>query len=185
MIRDDDFSWVEVGSRIRDRRILRRISQQTLADAAGITQNAVFRIEAGDTNPQLSTLRQIAKALGCSIRDLVVGVPENAPILLERLRRVKMVVESGDQAALRAIDNGIETAEALLERSGVRREAPPLKRILKGEGRHSVADDLLLMHGPIRRRSEVDELPGSTAVKKANKPFGNSSTSRDRVKHNE
>jgi transcriptional regulator with XRE-family HTH domain len=180
-----DFSWNEVGIRIRDRRMLRSMSQQKLAEAAGITQNGIFRIEAGDTNPQLSTLRQIAEALGCSVRDLVIGVSESSPVLVDRLRRVKMIIESGDQATLRVIDNAIETAEALLERSGVRREVPPLKRVLKGEGRHSKADELRLMHGPVLRRSEVDAISGSAVVKKATKPFGDSRTNNGRMKEHE
>ena len=180
-----DFSWAEVGVRIRDRRLIQGMSQQKLAESAGITQNGIFRIEAGETNPQLSTLGRIAAAIGCSIRDLVAGVQEDAPVLVDRLRRVKIVIESGDQAALRAIDNAIETAEALLERSGVRREVPPLKRVLKGEGRHSKADELRLMHGPVRRRSDVDAISGSAVVKKGTKPFGDSRTSHGRMKEHE
>jgi transcriptional regulator with XRE-family HTH domain len=180
-----DFSWTEVGIRIRDRRMHRSMSQQRLAQAAGITQNGIFRIEAGDTNPQLSTLRQIADALGCSVRDLVVGVSESSPVLVDRLRRVKMIIESGDQTAVRVIDNGIETAEVLLERSGVGRPVPPPKRILKGEGRHSKAEELRSMHGAIRRRSEVDPMLGSAPDKKAIKPFRDSRAGHGRMKNNE
>lgn len=180
-----DFSWAEVGSRIRGRRLSRGMSQQKLAEAADITQNGVFRIEAGDTNPQLSTLHRIAEALDCSVRDLIVGVSESGPVLVDRLRKVKMIIESGDRAALKVIDNGIETAEALLERSGVRREVPPLKRVLKGEGRQRRAEELSLMHGQIRRASEVDAVPGSAMVQKGMRPFRDSRLSHGRTKNND
>jgi transcriptional regulator with XRE-family HTH domain len=176
MINSADFTWVEVGERIRDWRLRLGMSQQALAAAADITQNGVFRLEAGETNPQLSTLQQIAAALKCSVRDLVAGSTNTDPILAERFRRVRRVVEAGDDAASKALDNGLETAEALLERSGGRRGLPPLRRIVKGEGRCSPADDLLWMRGPHQRRSEADDKVVETVVRKGGKPFRNSGT---------
>jgi transcriptional regulator with XRE-family HTH domain len=123
------------------------MSQQALADASGITQNGVIRIESGGTNPQLTSLQQIALALKCTVRDLMIGASE--PILAERFRRVKRVIESEDPAALRAMDNGIETAEALLERAGGPIGLPPLR--VKDEGRRSPADDLLWLQGSRKR----------------------------------
>jgi transcriptional regulator with XRE-family HTH domain len=123
-----DFTWAELGDRIRHRRLRLGLSQKALAIAAGITQNGVFRLEAGETNPQLTTLQEVAAALKCSVRDLVAGSSSLPPILDQRYRRVKRVVESGDTAAIKAMDNGLELAEALLERSGGRRPLPPLDR---------------------------------------------------------
>jgi transcriptional regulator with XRE-family HTH domain len=76
----------------------------------------VFRLEAGETNPQLATLRQVAAALKCSVRDLVAGSSESSSILAERVRQVRRVVEAGDETALRILDSGLEAAEALLDR---------------------------------------------------------------------
>lgn len=174
-----DFSWKEVGARIRERRILRGMSQQALASAARITQNGIFRLEAGETNPQLGTLRQIASALHCSVRDLVCGSSESTPVLADRLRRVKRVLESKDPAAISVMDSGIEAAEALLERMVRKLRQPPLRRIVKGQGRRSPVDDLLLMKGPVRQRSEADENTIAEAVRKAHKPFRNSGTTHE------
>jgi transcriptional regulator with XRE-family HTH domain len=177
MTNSTDFSWTEVGERIRDRRLRLGMSQQALAAAAGITQNGVFRLENGETNPQLSTLQQVAASLKCSVRDLVVGSSDKLPILAERLVRIKRVLESEDQAAIKAMDNGIETAEALLGRSGGRRGLPPLR--ITGEGRRSQTDDLLWMRGPHQRRSDADDQTVVQTVRKASKPFGNSGTTHE------
>jgi transcriptional regulator with XRE-family HTH domain len=153
------------------------MSQQSLAAVSGITQNGVFRLERGETNPQLSTLQQIATSLKCSVRDLVAGSSNTDPILAERFRRVRRVVEADDEVALKAMDNGLETAEALLERSGGRRGLPPLR--VKGEGRHSPTDDLLWMRGPHQRRSEADNKLVETVVRKADEPLRNSGTTQE------
>jgi transcriptional regulator with XRE-family HTH domain len=47
------------------------ISQRALAKAAGITQAALFRLESGETDPRLSTLRAIAEALGVTVAEII------------------------------------------------------------------------------------------------------------------
>ena len=156
-----DFTWSEVGTRIRQRRTARGLSQQALADAAYLTQNAIYRLEAGESNPQITTLQQVAAGLGCSLRELMCGVPETATQLSGRLSRVRAIIESGDQDAIHTLDNGIEAAEMLLMRSDRRRGMPPPSRqvILKGERRRSPVDDLLLNQPIARRKSETDDMP--------------------------
>ena len=57
--------------------MLRRIrteqgkSQRALAAAAGITQAALFRIESGEADPRLSTLRKLAEALGVTVAEII------------------------------------------------------------------------------------------------------------------
>jgi transcriptional regulator with XRE-family HTH domain len=167
-----DFSWAEVGKRIRDRRQQMGMSQQALAAAAGITQNGVFRLETGETNPQLSTLQQIASALGCPVRDLVCGSSESTPILADRFLRVRRIVESRDPAAISIMNNGIEAAELFLERVVRKLKEPPLRRIVKGQGRRSPADNLLWTKGPLQRRSDARTV--TDAVQKVSKTFRNS-----------
>ncbi len=144
MALDKDFSWSEVGARIRDLRKQLNLSQQALASAAGITQNGVFRLETGATNPQLTTLQQIAAALECSVRYLVSGAPDREPAFADRYQRVQRIVESGDDIAIRAMDNGLENAQELLERGGSRREQLS-GRILTVKGSPD-PDDLFLLH---------------------------------------
>ncbi len=153
----EDFNWREVGVRIRHVRLARRMSQQQLAEQAGITQNAVFRIEAGETNPQLATLKQIAGALGESVRGLICGEQkvddfEVAPWL----SRVRKIVTSGDRAAIQALQNGLENAELLRSRAG-RQGLPPI--VVKGEDQSP--HNLFWSQLPIKRRSIVEETAGS------------------------
>lgn len=122
MALDKDFSWSEVGARIRDLRKQLDLSQQALAAAARITQNGVFRLEAGKTNPQITTLQHIAAALQCSVRYLVSGALDTEPAFADRYQRIKRIVESGDEIAIRTMEGGIASAEELLERGGSRRE---------------------------------------------------------------
>ena len=184
MTNSADFTWAELGSRIRGRRLRLGLSQQALAAAAGITQNGIYRLEAGETNPQLVTLVKVAEALKCTVRELVAGSSDCSPILAELVRRVKRVMESRDPAAIRAMDNGLEAAEALLERTVRKLSQPPPRRVAKGEGRRSPADELLWMKGPHKRRSEADGEVGEVAVTKAAKAFRNTgATNETRNRH--
>lgn len=157
-----DFTWHELGERVRQRRMARRMTQQALAESAGLTQNAIFRIEAGTTNPQLRTLQQIAGGLGCNVRELLCGMAESSSPLAGWLSRVRAVVESRDQTAIGVLDNGIKAAEALLARSGRNMPSEPIKRVAKGEGRRSLADDLILNQPILRPKSEADHMLRTT-----------------------
>lgn len=62
---------VELGAAVRELRLARKWTQEQLASAAGMTQSAVARFEAGGTVPTLSVLGRIAHALNA---DLTVQV---------------------------------------------------------------------------------------------------------------
>jgi len=46
-------------------------SQRTLAEAAGMKQPHIARLESGQNDPSLDTMRRLAHALGISIEELV------------------------------------------------------------------------------------------------------------------
>lgn len=52
----------------RERRFL---TQQQLADAAGVAPATIVRIEQGQVTPNFGTLRKLAAALGVTLDDLV------------------------------------------------------------------------------------------------------------------
>jgi transcriptional regulator with XRE-family HTH domain len=143
-----DFSWAELGQRIRHFRVAARMTQQELAGLANVTQNAIWRIEAGETNPQLPTLTGIASALGTTVRELLAGQEAVASELSPWVGRIKKVIASGDEAAIQAMQNGLENAELLLAR-GKRRGLPRL--VVKGEDQ--APNNLFWSQLPIRRRS--------------------------------
>jgi transcriptional regulator with XRE-family HTH domain len=63
---------MNIGQNIKQRRKSLRMSQTELAGKSGVvTQTMISRIESGEDNMTLSTLRGIAAALGCSVVDLL------------------------------------------------------------------------------------------------------------------
>jgi transcriptional regulator with XRE-family HTH domain len=60
-----------VGNRIRLLRESKGVSQQVLAAICNFEKGNMSRIEAGRTNPTLTTLYKISQALGIKITDLV------------------------------------------------------------------------------------------------------------------
>jgi transcriptional regulator with XRE-family HTH domain len=60
-----------VGSRVREFRIQKGISQEDLANEADIPLSQIGRIERGENNPTVSTLFVIAKALDVELKALV------------------------------------------------------------------------------------------------------------------
>ena len=54
----------EIGTVIKERRKHLGVTQQTLADLAGVGINTLVTIERGEGNPQLSTLLTILNTLG-------------------------------------------------------------------------------------------------------------------------
>jgi transcriptional regulator with XRE-family HTH domain len=110
-----DFSWHEVGARIRDMRLARGMSQVQLANQAKLSPPGLFAIEKGDINPQLSSLQSIAKVLECSVRELITGAQsdgnEEVHAALEQVRRV---LETGDQLAISTMMGGLAAAQIIL-----------------------------------------------------------------------
>ena len=68
---------VNVG-KLKELRRLRAMSQQELADAAGVGRNTISRIERGETGAQGRTLRRVAEVLGGDVAQLVKREADNA-----------------------------------------------------------------------------------------------------------
>ena len=65
---------VSLGERLQLLRQRRDLTQQKLADDAGVSKMTIIRIEKGkSTNVQLQTLRSIAKALGLAVEELLTA----------------------------------------------------------------------------------------------------------------
>lgn len=61
----------QVLERIRDLRLARGWSQEKLAEEAGLSRDAISRIERGDREPRLETLKLIAEALDLKLSKLL------------------------------------------------------------------------------------------------------------------
>ena len=68
LLKDPEFRKVyeesEPAYQLARLRILRGLTQQELAERAGMTQSVVARVESGRANPSLTTLERLAEALG-------------------------------------------------------------------------------------------------------------------------
>ncbi|PTT52953.1 helix-turn-helix domain-containing protein, partial [Aeromonas sp. HMWF015] len=63
-----------IGHNIRRMRDAANMSQQKLAEMAGISKSQLSRLESGEQdNPSIKTLIPIAAALGASIEEIVYG----------------------------------------------------------------------------------------------------------------
>ncbi|MFC8925569.1 helix-turn-helix domain-containing protein [Streptomyces albidoflavus] len=62
-----------LGDRIRDRRMRQNLTQEKLAEVAGVSRDTVQRIERGTNDPRYSDLARIARALDTPLAKLVGG----------------------------------------------------------------------------------------------------------------
>lgn len=60
-----------LGTRLREARKNRGLTQERLAVAAGVSRETVRRVEAGDQSPRTSVLVQLARALEVDPGDLL------------------------------------------------------------------------------------------------------------------
>ena len=64
---------VKIGDRLRDLRVRRALTQQELAEKADVGTNTVARLERNETEPHMSTLRKLARALDIEPEELAKG----------------------------------------------------------------------------------------------------------------
>jgi transcriptional regulator with XRE-family HTH domain len=66
------FTVAPLKDRLREERRRAALTQGELAEKAGVGINTIVRIETGEiTEPRVSTLRKLARALGLKPRDLL------------------------------------------------------------------------------------------------------------------
>ena len=63
-----------LGEELRDRRLSKGLSQERLAERAGLHRNFVGLLERGQRNPTLLTLEAVASALKAPLSDLIQSV---------------------------------------------------------------------------------------------------------------
>jgi transcriptional regulator with XRE-family HTH domain len=74
MNRDDIQFLRQIGDRIRERRLARKLTQAGLADKCGLHRTFIGSVERGERNVAILSLRKIAKALRAGPAELLAGV---------------------------------------------------------------------------------------------------------------
>lgn len=80
---------VSIGALVRERRLARRLSVETLADNAGLSAGIVSMIERGQGNPSLSTLQKLAFALQIPLGQFLQG-PRSTGMLVRADARKRL-----------------------------------------------------------------------------------------------
>ncbi len=122
----------ELGTVVRETRQRRGLSQQALADRAGLSRNFVAQIERGESSPTVATLARLAAALGTTVGELLgeethaaePGEAVAVPLVADRIAAGPPLfladhVEGHEplpRALLRSL--GVDPAQALLVRVG-------------------------------------------------------------------
>jgi Predicted transcriptional regulator with C-terminal CBS domains len=61
--------------KLREIREARGLSQIAVSQTTGLSQSGICRIERGEYNPTLSTIQEIARALDCTVGELLGETP--------------------------------------------------------------------------------------------------------------
>ena len=69
---DKDLNLVKLGAAVRARRVALMLSQESLADAAGIDRSHMGKIERGERNVTFLNILRIANAVGYMPSDLLI-----------------------------------------------------------------------------------------------------------------
>jgi len=105
---------MEVSERIRQFRKAGKISQERLAEALGVTRQAVSKWESGQSEPDVDRLVAISAVFGVTVDDLLTGAPPDAEAKAKRKRKAPADgIITGDTvralAALQQTDTQVET----------------------------------------------------------------------------
>ena len=113
----------QLGQRVRQLRLAYRVTQEQLAERAGLSYKFIGEIERGKANPTVDTLSRLAKALRVEVHELLLTPGR----------------ETGSQAIYRIgfhdlalVREALKSADNLLDRFGppgsIRKSRPKTKR---------------------------------------------------------
>lgn len=108
---------IKLGNRIRDRRQEMCLSQEKVAEKAGISTNTVSRIEGGQSAMSIEIFMKLVQVLGVDANNLLGGaaLPADEDGQCGRLLRRVQHMGRGEQRVV------LQTMEALVEALGKRR----------------------------------------------------------------
>jgi transcriptional regulator with XRE-family HTH domain len=86
-----------VGTRVREYRMMRRLTLRALGEAAGVSPSFLSQLENGRTDASVGSLRRISMALGVSVADLFETAPRGRHVVLRRENRPEVAVATGSK----------------------------------------------------------------------------------------
>lgn len=145
-----DLSEPDVGARIRELRRRSGLSLRGLAGRCGLSINAISRIERNLSSPTLSSLHQLATALGVSVTDFLEDQMQQAAVYVrpqsrQRFRGRGIVMDSlGSGLRGQELEPFMVTVEPLMGDPGdaVRHGGQEFVYCLSGEVDYGVGDKL-------------------------------------------
>jgi Zn-dependent peptidase ImmA (M78 family)/transcriptional regulator with XRE-family HTH domain len=78
-----------LAANLRRLRSARKLTQKGLADKAGLSRAGYVKLETGKSEPRVSTLQDIAKALGVGVQDLLAPAGELRAVRFRSLKRLR------------------------------------------------------------------------------------------------
>ena len=98
-----------LGERIRNQRIKLCLSQEALAEKAGISANTVSRIEGGQMSMGIGTFIKLAQATGADANELLGIVPEaGKKQYRDMVHRISHLKAAEQEIVLRTVDVLVE-----------------------------------------------------------------------------
>jgi transcriptional regulator with XRE-family HTH domain len=101
---------VELGERVRKRRIELRWSQEKLAEMAGVSLNTVSRVEGGQSDMSIEVFRKLANSLGVSASELLgeIGSFQGDWQMQRLLHQIDNLGQGEKEVVLRTLNTLIE-----------------------------------------------------------------------------
>jgi molybdate-binding protein/transcriptional regulator with XRE-family HTH domain len=144
-------------------RTARGLSQRALAEAAGITRQAVSAIEAGRMQPGVGIALALARALGVTVEELFAAPAGPPPRAFENVAREYLALEPTQSVLPAVLVAGCDVTTGLLARHAVLRERemrvmwlPMTNRAALEELRRGRVHAAVL-HGASKSRAAGDE----------------------------
>jgi putative molybdopterin biosynthesis protein len=103
-------------------RTARGLSQRALAEAAGITRQAVSAVEAGRMQPSVGIALALARVLGVSVEELFAAPADPAPPAFENVAREHLALEPTQSVLPAVLVAGCDVTTGLLARHAMLRE---------------------------------------------------------------
>lgn len=93
-----------LGQRVKAERTLRGLSRKALSDRSGISERYIAQLEGGEGNISVVLLWNLARSMGVSLEQLIVGRDGGADVMAGLVRRLRQA----DAATVQRIQNLLE-----------------------------------------------------------------------------